>query len=597
MAARCLDAALRLADNGRDFGGQGMAILRLAAAVALLAARPALAAPVDTILLHGHIITADAKDRIAQALAIRDGRIVRVGSDAEIAALAGPQTQIVDLKGRTATPGLIDTHAHILGTGLVELYRIQLGDTRSVADMVAAVKARVATTTKGDWVVGAGWDEGKFPGGRYPTAADLDAVSPDNPVWLENTTGHYGVANSAALKLAAVTAATATPPAGTIERLPDGRPAGVLKETAQDLVTDLIPAPTPAQRQAAIAHMIRRLHAEGMTGYKDPGLGREDWAAYLALARAGKLDINACVLFSGGTSMATATKALANIRAAKADIASMTGGSLKVCGVKLFMDGSGAAPTAWMYADWNHHRTEIAAGNRGYPQIDPDEYRRMVTLFVDADTGIGTHAIGDRAIDWTVDTYAAALKAHPTKDLRLSIIHANTPTDHAIATMAALQKDYGSGYPEAQAGFTWWIGDIYAANLGQARSQRLNPFASYVHQGVIWGGGSDTSVTPFPARHGLWASTARQTSNGSWGPAPFGTAEAVDIHTALKSYTAWAAPLIGAGGRTGVLAPGMAADIAIWDRDPYAVPTAAIKDMACEMTFFRGKLVYERGRN
>jgi predicted amidohydrolase YtcJ len=259
------------------------------------------------------------------------------------------------------------------------------------------------------------------------------------------------------------------------------------------------------------------------------------------------------------------------------------------------MDGSGAAPTAWMYEDWNQHRTEIASGNRGYPQIEPDVFRQMVMMFVNDGIGIGTHAIGDRAIDWTVDTYAAALKANPIKDLRLSIIHANTPTVHAIDTMAALQKDHGSGYPESQGGFAWWIGDIYAANLGPARSQRLNPFATYLKKGVIWGGGSDTAVTPFPARYGLWASVARQTANGKWGDAPFGTAEAVDIHKALKSYTAWAAPLVGAAGRTGTLAPGMAADIAIWDRDPYGVPTAAIKDMACEMTLFRGRVVYDRG--
>ena len=570
-----------------------MMIRQLMAATALVAT-PALAAPADTVLLHGRIITADASDRVVQALAIRGGKIAALGSDASIQALVGPKTRVIDLKGRAATPGLIDTHAHILTTGLGELYEIPLAGARSVADMVAALKLRVATAAKGQWVAGVGWDEGKFGDGRYPTAADLDAVSPDNPVWLENTTGHYGVANSAALKLAGVTAATPAPPAGTIERLPDGRPAGVLKETAQELVTRLIPPPSAQQRRAALTHMIRRLAEEGMTGFKDPSIGAEDWAAYLGLVQADKFDVNACVLFSGGRSMATATSALADIRRAQAEIAPVANSQLGVCGVKLFMDGSGAAPTAWMYADWNHHRTEIAAGNSGYPQIEPAEYRQMVTMFVNADIGIGTHAIGDRAIDWTVDTYAAALKAHPVKDLRLSIIHANTPTDHAIATMAALQRDYGSGYPETQATFAWWIGDIYAANLGPQRSLRLNPYASYLKQGVIWGGGSDTGVTPFPARYGLWASTARQTSGGTWGAAPFGTAQSVDIHTALKSYTAWAAPLIGQAGRTGVLAPGMAADIAVWDRDPYQVPTAAIKDMKADMTLFRGRVVFER---
>ena len=565
-------------------------ILTLAA---LLAGTAAIAAPADTVLLHGKIITADAKDSIAQALAINGGTISAIGSDAAIGKLVGPNTKVIDLKGRAATPGLIDTHAHILSTGLGELNQIPLGGARSVEELIAAVKARVATTPKGQWVTGVGWDEGKFTPVRYPTAAELDAVSPDNPVWLENTTGHYGVANGLALKMAGVTAATPNPTAGTIERLADGSPAGVMKETAQDLVTRLIPEPTLEQRQAALSHMIRRLHAEGMTGFKDPSIGRDDWLAYLGLAKAGQFPINACVLFSGGRSMATATKALAEIRQAKAEIAPVPNSSLSVCGVKLFMDGSGAAPTAWMYEDWNHHRTEIAKGNSGYPQIDPAEYRQMIALFINADIGIGTHAIGDKAIDWVVDGYADALKAHPVKDLRLSIIHANTPTDHAISTMKALQRDYGSGYPETQAPFAWWIGDIYAANLGPARSQRLNPYATYLKNGIIWGGGSDTGVTPFPARLGLWASTARETSGKVWGATPFGMAESVDINTALTSYTRWAAPLIRANG-SGVLAVGKAADIAVWDRDPYSVPTAAVKDMKADITLFRGQVVFER---
>jgi len=265
-----------------------------------------------------------------------------------------------------------------------------------------------------------------------------------------------------------------------------------------------------------------------------------------------------------------------------------------VCGAKIFMDGSGAAPTAWMYDDWNRNRTQIATGNKGYPQIDPDIYRAQVRLFVNAGVGIGTHAIGDRAIDWVVDSYAQALAEHPVKDLRLSIIHANTPTDHAISVMADLQKRYDSGIPESQGGFAWWLGDIYAANLGPERSQRLNPFATYLRRGMIWAGGSDSPVTPIAARYGLWASVARTTLKGTYGPTPFGTAEAVDAHAALKSYTAWAARQIKADDRAGDLTVGKSADLAIWDRNPYTVSTDALKDMVCEMTLFQGVVVFDR---
>ncbi len=565
--------------------------------VANLAVGPVLAAgppAADLALIHGHIITEDAAGGVAEALAVKDGRIIAVGADADLKRLIGPSTKVIDLAGRTATPGLIDSHAHVLETGLLELFQIDLGGARSVAEIVAAVAARAKTTAPGVWIVGGGWDEGKLSEHRYPTAADLDAVAPNNPVWLENTTGHYGVANAAALRIGGVTSATADPPAGTIEHSPGGAPAGVLKESAANLVQRHIPDDSPAQREAALSHMIGRLHAEGMTGFKDPSIGAEDWAAYRALALRGDLTVDACVLFHAGRTLDSAREALSLIRGAQADVAAMPDKTLRVCGAKIFMDGSGAAPTAWMYQDWNRGRTETATGNHGYPQTDPDIYRQMVRLFVNADVGIGTHAIGDRAIDWVVDSYAAALADHPAKGLRLSIIHANTPTDHAIAVMGDLQTRYDAGYPESQGEFTWWIGDIYAANLGPDRALRLNPFRTYQRRGLIWAGGSDSPVTPIAARYGIWGDVARQTLKGTYGSTPFGLGESIDVKTALTSYTRWAARQIAADERTGSLEVGKSADIAVWDRDPLSVPTDALKDMVCEMTLFQGRIVYER---
>src|ERR1035437_7684791 len=156
------------------------------------------------LLIHGHILTVDANDSVAQAIAIRRGVIVKVGTDADVLEFAAnaPGTRVIDLHGHTATPGLIDTHAHIADGGVEELYGIKLSDAASGAEIVARVKAKVALVKAGQWVAGAGWDEGKLVEHRYITAADLDAVSPNNPVWLIHTTGHYGVANSLALKLA-----------------------------------------------------------------------------------------------------------------------------------------------------------------------------------------------------------------------------------------------------------------------------------------------------------------------------------------------------------------------------------------------------------
>jgi len=231
----------------------------------------------DLLLIHGHILTVDAQDSVAQAVAIRHGVIVKVGSDAEILAFAGnaPGIRTIDLHGHTATPGLIDTHAHIAEGGVNELYGVKLSDATSVAEIVARVKAKVALVKPGEWITGSGWDEGKLAERRYVVATDLDAVSPSNPVWLVHTTGHYGVANSAALKLAHITTATADPPAGTIDRDASANPSGVMKEAAQGLVTRLVPGFTRDQQRQGIVWMIEDFNKEGMTGAKDPGIGQE----------------------------------------------------------------------------------------------------------------------------------------------------------------------------------------------------------------------------------------------------------------------------------------------------------------------------------
>jgi predicted amidohydrolase YtcJ len=260
------------------------------------------------------------------------------------------------------------------------------------------------------------------------------------------------------------------------------------------------------------------------------------------------------------------------------------------------MDGSGGARTAWVYKDWNKNSTGIDRGNHGYPLTNPDIYRQQVRLFHQAGVSVGTHAIGDHAIDWVVDTYAEVLKEKPTPGLRHSIIHANIPTDHAIDTMASLQKNYDAGYPESQPPFVWWIGDTYAGNFGPERSLRLNPFHTYLSRGIIWGAGSDYSVTPLPARFGIWASVQRETLKGTYGAHPFGTAESVDVHTALRSYTAWAARQLFLEDKIGSIEPGKEADIAVWDKDMYTIPAAELRDLKCEMTIYNGEVVY-RARN
>lgn len=571
--------------------GKWIALLPLLLAPSAAFSQAASAA--DTILVNGKIITVDAADSIAEAVAIRGGAIQEAGSKQAVMRHAGPRTQIIDLHGRTATPGLIDAHLHFAEVGTI--YSINLSTVRSIDEVLRLVRERVAKAKPGEWIQGQGWDEGKLAEHRYIYAKDLDRVAPRNPVWLEHTTGHYGVANSLALNLADVTDTTKNPQAGTIDRDAHGNATGVLKEAeAVRLVTSLIPPYSREQLRNGYLITMAELNKEGITGVKDPVIHEENWSVYQELHDQQKLTIHLFTLWLGGTAVAETRKVVARIlslpkpRAAPDDL-------LISGGVKLFMDGSGGARTAWMYTDWNKNLTGTDEGNRGYPLIDPETYRQQVRMIHNAGIHVGTHAIGDHAIDWVADTYAEVLKAKPTVGLRHSIIHANIPSDHAIETMAMLEEQYDAGYPEAQAEFMYWIGDTYAGNFGPVRNLRMMPLHTYLNRGIHWAGGSDYPVTPFAARLGIWASIARETLNGTYGKRPFGVAESVDIHAALRSYTIWAAHQLFLEKRIGSIEAGKDADIAIWDRDPYTVPTSQIKDLKCEMTFFKGRIVYREG--
>ncbi len=498
-------------------------------------------APADLVLTNGKILTVDAADSIARAVAVRGHVLVAVGSAERVGAYVGPATTVIDLHGRTVTPGLIDSHVHF--SEAAALYGVELGDgsVTKLQDVLYRVAERVKRANPGEWIHGRGWDEGKLAERRYVTAADLDAVAPNNPVWLTHTTGHYGVANSAALRLAGIDSETKDPPAGTIDRDARRHPTGVLKESAQQLVTAKIPPMPRDQQKNGILKIIEDFNREGMTGAKDPGISEDKWELYREIAREGKLTVRLFALWAGGRTVDATRHLLARITPLPHPPATVGDGVLVSGGVKMYMDGSGGARTAWMYDDWNKNFTDKDTGNSGYPVTPPDQYRASVKLLHDAGIHVSTHAIGDRAIDWVVDTYDQVLAAQPPRGLRHGIIHANVPTDHAIDVMARLEREYDAGYPESQATFLWWLGDNYAGNLGPVRSPRLKPFRTYLDRGIRWAGGSDYPVTPFAARYSLWSSVARTALNGTFGARPFGTKESVDIRSALRAQTIWAA--------------------------------------------------------
>jgi predicted amidohydrolase YtcJ len=547
----------------------------------------------DLVLTNGHVLTVDSADHVAQAIAIRGDRILAVGTDAQIAALAGPGTRRIDLAGRTVTPGLLDAHDHFSEGALEKALVIDLSypAVQSIADVAARVSARADSLSANAWIVGAGWDEGKLGERRMIVARDLDAVSHGRPVYLGNTTGHSAVANHAALALAGITRDTPDPPGGGIDRNPDGTPTGLLRETAMDLVARLVPGPMPADYDRAFAAMARAFNAEGMTGLKDPLVNDTTWDAYRRVLADSALTVRVFVLFDGGNSEADARRLIAR-HGAELQRTAWHSDRLIPGGVKLFADGSGGSRTAWMYAPWNRNVTDVDSGNVGYPRMPPDTLRRLIMLYHAAGLHLGVHAIGDRAIDWVVDSYDLALRDHPIIGLRHSIIHANIPTEHALSVMRELEQRYDAAYPEPSATFMWWIGDNYAGNFG-ARALRLDPFRTFAARAIPWANGSDFPVTPFPARYGIWSAIARRPLLERYGGDPFGRAESVDVHLALRAVTLWAARQMFLEDRIGSIEPGKLADLAVWDRDFYSVPTDSIKDARCLMTIFNGRVVFD----
>jgi hypothetical protein len=549
----------------------------------------------DLVLTNGRIITVDPSDSIAEAIAIKGDKIAAVGSNTTIRKLIGKDTRVIDLKGQTVTPGLIDAHCHFASGGVGMLYILDVGfpGVRKIADVKEKLRAKVRTMKPGEWISGRGWDEGKLEELRHIFASDLDEVCPDNPVWLMQTMGHYGTANSAALKLAKITKDSPNPPGGTIDKRPDGSPTGVLKESAMGLVTRLVPRMSSAETQEGIIALAKGFNSEGMTAAKEPGIGFDTWDDYQKVLAQDKLSVRIFVLWDGGRSLDRAKNLIDRVAAFTKPYISTGDDRLISGGIKLYIDGSGGARTAWLYDEWNKDFKDVDKGNFGYPVVEPGIFREMVKMYHDAGLHISVHSVGDRAIDWVVDSYAEALKGHPIHGLRHGIIHCNIPTDRAIEAMAEMEKTYDAGYPEAEAVHMWWIGDTYAGNFGPKRNLRMKPYKTFLSKGILWAATSDFFVDPYPARYGIWAQIAREPLLGVYGKQPFGTAETVDVHTALRAYTIWAARQLFLEKKIGSIEVGKYADIAVWDKDLYQIPTAEIKDLKCQMTLLGGKIVFQ----
>ena len=548
--------------------------------------------PPDLILFNAHVATMDAADSIAQAVAVSGNSITAVGAAAEILKFAGPQTELIDVGGNTITPGFIDTHNHFAWGALDEIspLNIEYPAVTSIQDIREQVRLAAAKLGAGEWIIGSRWDAGKLLEQRDMSAVDLDGVSPANPVWLLHTSGHYGVANSRALELGGIDADTPDPDGGVIVRDDDGNPTGILTDQAMALVADIAPPVSAEDFARAVSERVGFLNAEGITTIKDPEIDQRHWDAYKTISENGNLSVRVFVLWRVPDTMAEARELLLRITPIMnpgGDTTDLISG-----GVKIYIDGSGTARTAWMYDDWNENFTDVDEGNKGLTYLETDLLLAQIRLFHDAGVHIGTHAIGDRAIDFTLDSYDRVLADNPTPGLRHSIIHSNLPTAHAMDLMVKLQRDYDVAYPEIQPAFLWWIGDTYAGNFGSERSLQVLPLRTFQERGIKWAGSSDFNVSPYAPRYALWAASAREVMLGTYGNNPWGTDESISVHDTLRAYTTVAARQVFLEDKVGSIEEGKLADIVVWDRDLYSIPVDELKEVKPVLTLMNGDVVY-----
>jgi len=528
----------------------------------------------DLLLLNGRIITMDADFPEATALAIRAGRIVAVGNDVEARAASAANTETIDLKGRTATPGLNDAHAHPMAVGFA-IADLNLGTppNRSICDLVALVAQTAKERPPGTWIVGRGYDQARLEEQRHPTWHDLDPIAPDHPVLLIRACHHIGVANGRALAFAGITAATPDPDGGTIDRDEHGEPTGVLRETAFEQVRVAIGEPTEEQIAEALVLGGRAFLASGVTSAVEAGISRpQQLRAYQRLRRDNRLPIRSYL-------MMLIDETLDDL----VTLGVQTGLGdewLRIGPAKLFSDGSIGGRTARMRRSY-----EGESDNVGLWMMPEEELKAKVRRAHSAGFQVGIHAIGDAAIDLVLDAYEEAMTYDPRPDPRHRIEHCSIVDDATIARIARLGV-----IPVPGTSFLYHFRDAYTQNLGYDRLRYTYGMASFARHGVIAAASTDAPVVPTSATIGLQTMMTRRDVNG----AEVWPEEAVSLAEALRAYTVNGAYASFEETIKGKLAPGLLGDVTVFETDLRAVAPDEIGGVQIDYTIPEGRIAYAR---
>jgi predicted amidohydrolase YtcJ len=546
----------------------------------------ALGPKADVIFVHANVYTGLLSNAQfssigrEEAIAVRGDRIQAVGKSVDMQKLKGPQTQVIDLGGHFVMPGFNDAHLHLADAGFQKL-NVDLAGVKTLDEFRERLLAKVEKAKPGEWILGGGWDETTWPVKVLPSRWDLDEVSAGHPVFLDRVDGHLAIANTRALQLASITIASRDPEGGKIDRDANGQPTGILRDTAQQAVSVVLPQPTHEKRRQAIETALADLAEQGVTSAQDYSPDWQNFQIYEELEKEGKLTARISEWLPFDDSVEELQK--------KRDSHPQSDLMLHTGMLKGFMDGSLGGHTAALlepYAD--------DPKNSGLPRYEADKLNDMAKERVLAGFQLGFHAIGDKGIQMALDAFAQAEKAAREQkvkapnggdDLRLRVEHAQVTTPAQIARFKEL-KVIASMQPSHVLTDMRWAQD----RLGPKRAATSYAWSSFLNKGVTVAFGTDYPVEPVTPFRGLYAAVTRKSENGRQEYFP---AQKLTMDQAIAAYTTGSAFAEFEEKEKGKLVPGMLADFVVLDHDVTAASPEKVIATRVVRTVMGGKTVYE----
>jgi len=533
----------------------------------------------DLIITNAKIWTVDEARPQAQAVAVLGERIIAVGSNADVAILRGPDTKMIDARGRLLLPGFNDAHVHFVGGGQ-QLDSVQLNDATSPEEFVRRIAEQAKKTPKGEWIQGGDWDETKWTPPNLPTKEMIDPVTPDNPVFLARYDGHSALANSIALRLAGITAQTPDPPGGTIVRDAQGNPTGDLKDAAEDLFSGVIPPMSHDQRLRVVRRALEYAASLGVTSVQHMNPDYEDIAAYAELLQAGELTTR---IYAAPLITQVDDQVKIGIRHA------FGGPYLRIGALKAFADGSLGSRTAYFFDGFSDQPE-----NHGLLSNEMQPLSLMRDRMMKADAAglqICTHAIGDQAISMVLDLYTDVVKAHHGAERRLRIEHAQHMAAKDFDRFAQLDV-IASVQPYQAIDDGRWA----EARIGHDRASRTYAFRTFLKHGVHLAFGTDWDVAPLNPLLTIYAAVTRATLDGR-NPNGWFPEQKLTVAEAVQAYTMGSAYAEFQDKEKGSITPGKLADMVLLSDDIFSIDPARIRDVKVLQTIVGGKLVYDSERH